>query len=47
MYSLIFLCHGIATLPYVKVHTKLMRKFCFDHCLYGSVAHKEIMFQLD
>ena len=44
---LFVLCHGIATLRYVKVHSKLMRKFCFDNCLYETVAYKEIMFQLD
>jgi hypothetical protein len=29
------------------VDTKLARKFCLTIWLYGSVPHKEIMFQID
>ena len=29
------------------VHIKLTRKFCLTIWLYGTVPHKEIMFQLD
>ena len=31
----------------IRVHTKLSRKYCLTIWSYGTVPHKEIMFQLD